>query len=90
MTVKEYTEQKIQELQKKGYKEVKVKDVIPCTLDEKSYSYELFSREKVSENAEVMPEWDHKGKTKGAMIWLNFIKPRCRKVSVDSFRVTLA
>ena len=91
MTVKEFAEQKVSLLTAAGYKNVKVIDLLPCELSQATWSYEPFSRKRISETAEVRDRPAViAGRIPGVMIQLVFVKPRCRKESCDSFRAALA
>ena len=90
MTVKEYAEKKKAELILAGNKNVKIGELIPCELAQHTWSYELFSRKRIPETAEVQDRPALiEGKIPGVMIEVSFVKPRCRKESRDYFRAAL-
>jgi len=90
MTVKEYAEKKKAEMILAGYKNVQIKELIPCELSQSSWSYEPFNRRRIPETAEVQDRPAViNGKIPGVMIEIVFIKPRCRKESRNYFRAAL-
>jgi len=96
MTVREFAEIKIRELQFLGNKNVVLKSIRPCELGyERGYrsvSCMLFDPTKVPESAEVLV--DHKPaegtKVQAADIYIGFVPPRCRKESTKSYYAALA
>lgn len=92
MTVREYAEKITAGLILKGYKNVKIEDIFPCECSRAGYGWEPFSRKRVSEDSLISPrrQLADGEKTPGALIFIRYIKPRCRKETQDSFTVQLA
>jgi hypothetical protein len=92
MTVREYADKKVQELREKGNKNVCVKKVEACKVGKNCYSIELFNTGTVSPEAEitdVLPEGRFE-MTKGVVVTISFIPPRCRKEKREYFHAALA
>jgi len=91
MTAAEFAESKMQTLAAAGAKNISVKGhFIPCELAQGSIGYELFSRQTISDTQEVVTDWDRRVMRKGVMIWISYIKPRCRKATLENFYTALA
>lgn len=91
MTVKEFAEQKIQELQAAGNKNVSLKSIRPCEIGNRngmtSVAFSLYGDEKIDDNADIATEHhlNEEGREKAAMIDICFVPPRCRKETVKTF-----
>lgn len=92
MLLKDYCEELVKEYTEKGYKQVKVGRITACKLHDGMVSIELFNPGTVSPDKEIVEhsEMVREKKYQGADIKIEFIKPRCRKVSTDYKHVALA
>lgn len=91
MTIKEYADKIIANLESSGCKNAKVLEYLPCQITQTSYSYELFSRKRIPETAEIKERPAViDGRIPGVMVTVSFVKPRCRKETRDYFRAVLA
>lgn len=90
MTVKEFCEKKVQELTSKGNKNVSVKRISECTLMANGgIGYLLFCPTTIPTDAEVAETWDKSKEYTGAMVSIEFVKPRCRKPVREYFYAVL-
>ena len=95
MTVKEFAEKKVQELESQGCKKVRVVNVGECKIRKHSYSHILFNPAAVPMDAEVVDKKDlifkddFSHEYTGAMVTVAYVKPRCRKESREYFRAAL-
>ena len=91
MKVKEFVEQKIQELQAAGNKNVSLKNIRPCEIGNRngmrSIAFSLYGDEKIDDTAEIATEHhlNEEGREKAAMIDICLVPPRCRKAIVETF-----
>jgi hypothetical protein len=95
MTVKEFVNRKVQELEAQKCKDVRIIDVSECKIGKHSYSFILFNKAPVDMTAEIVDRKDlvfedeYLTEHKGAMVTIAFVKPRCRKISRESYHTAI-
>ena len=99
MTLQEWVDEKKSDLMAKGYRKVELtKDVRPAMMGSRGVSFDVFSREVISMDTKVKdvdrdnlpPGFNEEGMIPAAMVTLDVLPPRKRKVRTETFYVAIA